>query len=161
MLADPVLRRGLSFPLGLGWVMIFLQEKEDYAVETVSEKSEAMIRSIYLYAIEVSNTTAHTATARRRRWRLACTMRVCLYTGCLIFAGAHARPPFRCRSRWDEAERIRTRRKAWTTSRACTASETKIIYQNGLHATSGFEMCFAIGSWHLGCRVPTVPTKEV
>ena len=27
-----------------------------------------------------------------------------------------------------------------------------IINQNGVHATSGFEMCFAIGSQHLGCR---------
>ena len=30
------------------------------------------------------------------------------------------------------------------------------INQNG--GTSGFEMCFAIGSHYLGCRFPTVPT---
>ena len=28
-----------------------------------------------------------------------------------------------------------------------------------LQATSGFEMCFATGSQHLGCRVPTFPNK--
>ena len=32
------------------------------------------------------------------------------------------------------------------------ARQSCIIYQNGLRATSGFEMCFSIGSLHLWCR---------
>ena len=42
---------------------------------------------------------------------------------------------------------------------AIEVRRSQIINQNGLQATSGFEMCFAIGSQHLWCRVPTVPTK--
>ena len=42
---------------------------------------------------------------------------------------------------------------------AANASKTHTTHQNGLQATSGFEMCFAIGSQLLGRRVPTLPTK--
>ena len=40
---------------------------------------------------------------------------------------------------------------------SASVSQARIIHQHG--ATSGFEMCFAIGSQHLWCRVPTVPIK--
>ena len=36
--------------------------------------------------------------------------------------------------------------------RTASQSNPQNINQNGLHATSGFEMCFAIGSQHLWCR---------
>ena len=39
------------------------------------------------------------------------------------------------------------------------ARQSKIRFQNGLQATSGFEMRFALGSQHLWSWVPTVRTK--
>ena len=38
-------------------------------------------------------------------------------------------------------------------------SHPQIINQNTMWPTSGFEMCFAIGSRHQWCKVPGVPTK--